>query len=45
VFGAGVSIHSQNPEAAERFIETLTAPASRAVLKAKGLEPMLPAAP
>lgn len=45
VFAAGVSIHSQNREAAKRFIETLTAPASRAVLKAKGLEPMLPAAP
>jgi len=45
VFAAGVSTHSQNPEAAKRFIETLTAPASRAILKAKGLEPMLPAAP
>src|ERR1700678_345674 len=45
VFAAGVSTHSQNPEAAKRFIETLTAPASRAILKAKVLEPMLPAAP
>jgi len=45
VFAAGVSIHSQNAEAAKKFIETLTAPASRGVLKAKGLDPPLPAAP
>jgi molybdate transport system substrate-binding protein len=45
VFSAGVSVHSQNQDAAKKFIETLTAPSSRAILKARGLEPMFPVGP
>ena len=42
VYTAGVSAAAKEPDAAKALLAYLTTPAARAVMKAKGLEPVAP---